>query len=225
MLYLASQFVWFLVAAFCLGLVMGWLSHEGRDRQLWHPRLGLLAGVVALAAALTWSHTVNGVGALWVESALLFVVAYVAGCLLGTMLASARRAEPVVAAATVAPATATRPVSNAPASPEPPAPVAAVEAAPPKVEGEDQIPGQRPKGLVAARNQAPDDLKIIKGIGPQNEERLHALGIWHFEQIANWTPENVEWVGSYLAFPGRIERENWIEQARELAANPAPAKP
>ena len=55
---------------------------------------------------------------------------------------------------------------------------------------------------------AADDLKLIKGVGPQNEKRLHALGIWHFSQIAAWTPENVEWVGGYLAFPGRI---GWCE--------------
>jgi len=78
--------------------------------------------------------------------------------------------------------------------------------------------GQRPLGLAAARNGQPDDLKRIKGIGQQNEGRLHGLGIWHFEQIAAWTAENVKWVGSYLAFPGRIDREQWVSQARVLTA-------
>ena len=50
------------------------------------------------------------------------------------------------------------------------------------------------------------------------EGRLHALGIWHFSQIAAWTPDNVHWVGSYLSFPGRIDREQWIAQATQLAA-------
>ena len=81
----------------------------------------------------------------------------------------------------------------------------------------DDHPGDKPSGHEAAPEQ-PDDLKRIRGIGPQNEGRLHGLGIWHFSQIAAWTPENVEWVTSYLAFHGRIEREHWIEQARELAA-------
>ena len=108
------------------------------------------------------------------------------------------------------------------------APVAAVVAAPVaasvdepaamgRVEGEEKHGGQRPVGLVSARGGKPDDLKRIKGIGPQNEGRLHALGIWHFAQIAQWTHENVQWVGSYLAFPGRIDREEWIAQATELA--------
>ena len=85
------------------------------------------------------------------------------------------------------------------------------------VEGEDKHAGRRPYGLASALGQ-PDDLKKIRGIGPQNERRLHALGIWHFAQIAAWSEDNVKWVGSYLAFAGRIDREKWIAQARDLAA-------
>ena len=88
------------------------------------------------------------------------------------------------------------------------------------VEGEDKHAGRRPYGLASALGQ-PDDLKKIRGIGPQNERRLHALGIWHFSQIAAWSEDNVKWVGSYLAFAGRIDREKWIAQARDLAAGKA----
>jgi predicted flap endonuclease-1-like 5' DNA nuclease len=86
------------------------------------------------------------------------------------------------------------------------------------VDGEADHAGRRPYGLAAPRGGQPDDLKRIRGIGPQNEGRLHGLGIWHFTQIAAWSPENVKWVGSYLAFPGRIVREKWVDQAHELAA-------
>jgi predicted flap endonuclease-1-like 5' DNA nuclease len=204
MLYLASQFAWFLVAAFGMGCVMGWLSRDGSRRQLWHPGLGYLAALAAVAAAASWTQSINGVAALWVESALLFIAAYIAGCVLGAVL------KPQV----VHQESAAAPVVAAPIA-------ASTSPALARVENEDAIPGQRPEGLTAARDAAPDDLKIIKGVGPQNEQRLYALGIWHFEQIASWTPANVEWVGSYLAFPGRIEREEWIEQARELAASEA----
>jgi predicted flap endonuclease-1-like 5' DNA nuclease len=85
------------------------------------------------------------------------------------------------------------------------------------VDGEGKHPGRRPYGLATALGKA-DNLKRIRGIGPQNEGRLHGLGIWHFSQIAAWTDENVKWVGSYLAFSGRIHRENWVAQARDLAA-------
>jgi predicted flap endonuclease-1-like 5' DNA nuclease len=84
------------------------------------------------------------------------------------------------------------------------------------VGGEGDHPGRRPYGLAQALGQA-DDLKRIRGIGPQNEGRLHGLGIWHFAQIAAWSGENARWVGSYLAFSGRIDREKWIDQARALA--------
>jgi predicted flap endonuclease-1-like 5' DNA nuclease len=85
------------------------------------------------------------------------------------------------------------------------------------VDGEGKHPGRRPYGLAGAIGKA-DDLKRIRGIGPQNEGRLHGLGIWHFSQIAAWSDENVKWVGSYLAFSGRIHREKWVAQARDLAA-------
>jgi len=86
------------------------------------------------------------------------------------------------------------------------------------VENEARHAGRRPYGLAAPLGGQPDDLKRIRGIGPRNEGRLHGLGIWHFTQIRVWSEENVKWVGSYLAFTGRIDREKWVDQARELAA-------
>ena len=65
---------------------------------------------------------------------------------------------------------------------------------------------------------APDDLQRISGIGPGIEKTLHDLGIYHFRQIARFTPENVAWVNQRLRFKGRIEREDWIGQARTLDA-------
>lgn len=190
MLYLASQFVWFLAAAFALGFVMGWIGRDGSRLRLGGAAVGWFAALWAGGAALTWLQFLNGAAAVWVESALLFAAIYVAGCVLGAVLprAGVGTSEQVGTAAAL-----------------------------PPVPGEAEIPGRRPAGLVAAKQAKADDLKLIKGIGRQNEDRLRALGIWHFEQIAAWTPENVEWVGSYLAFPGRIEREDWVGQARTLA--------
>lgn len=62
-----------------------------------------------------------------------------------------------------------------------------------------------------------DDLKWISGVGPKLEETLNELGIFHFEQIANWNKSETEWVDDYLQFSGRIERDNWIGQAKALA--------
>jgi predicted flap endonuclease-1-like 5' DNA nuclease len=85
-----------------------------------------------------------------------------------------------------------------------------------RIEGEEAHAGKRPVGYVAPRSGKADDLKLIKGIAKTNEDKLHALGIWHFDQMANWTSDEITWVGSYLAFPGRIQREKWVEQARQF---------
>ncbi|MBT8429026.1 MAG: hypothetical protein KJN79_03855 [Gammaproteobacteria bacterium] len=61
-----------------------------------------------------------------------------------------------------------------------------------------------------------DDLQQIKGIGPKIAGILQELGIRRFEQIAAWSPEKVDWVNERLRFKGRIEREEWISQARAL---------
>ncbi|MCX4198053.1 NADH-quinone oxidoreductase subunit NuoE, partial [Methylobacterium organophilum] len=78
--------------------------------------------------------------------------------------------------------------------------------------------GKRPPGLDAARAGKPDELTRIKGIGPGNSQRLNGLGIYHFDQIAAWSRDEIAWVGTYLAFPGRIDRENWVGQAKALSA-------
>jgi predicted flap endonuclease-1-like 5' DNA nuclease len=119
-------------------------------------------------------------------------------------------------------APAPKPVAKKPAA-APVAVKAATAKAPepkaaPKIAGEDKVPGKRPAGLAAPRGGKADDLKRIRGIGKQNEGRLHGLGIWHFDQVASWNAQESLWVGSYLAFPGRIEREEWIKQAKVLAA-------
>lgn len=61
-----------------------------------------------------------------------------------------------------------------------------------------------------------DDLKEISGVGPKLEEKLHSVGIYKFEQIAAWTDENVKEFDELLSFKGRIERDGWIEKAKDL---------
>ena len=77
--------------------------------------------------------------------------------------------------------------------------------------------GSRPLALAAPRGSGPDDLQRIKGVGPVNEKRLYDLGVYHFDQIAAWTRSEIRWVGTYLSFPGRIDREQWVAQAANLA--------
>ncbi|MDX3929070.1 MAG: NADH-quinone oxidoreductase subunit E [Shinella sp.] len=73
----------------------------------------------------------------------------------------------------------------------------------------------RPAGI--SRPEAIDDLKLISGVGPKIEGILHELGIFTFAQVASWKKAEREWVDGYLNFRGRIEREDWVKQAKALA--------
>ena len=75
----------------------------------------------------------------------------------------------------------------------------------------------RPKGIAAPRGGSPDKLQRISGVGPKIELTLHRLGIFHFDQIAGWTPEQGQWIDDHLKFKGRIVRDQWIKQAKLLA--------
>ena len=62
-----------------------------------------------------------------------------------------------------------------------------------------------------------DDLKDIIGIGPFLERKLHSLGIYTFRQVANFTKEDIVKVNELIEFfPGRIDRDNWVDQAKEF---------
>ena len=83
----------------------------------------------------------------------------------------------------------------------------------------EEVTGTRPEALSAARDGQPDDLKRIKGIGPKLEMLCNELGFYHFDQIAGWTEDEVAWVDENLkGFKGRVSRDNWVEQAKTLAA-------
>ncbi|MGA1830129.1 NADH-quinone oxidoreductase subunit E [Rhizobium wenxiniae] len=73
----------------------------------------------------------------------------------------------------------------------------------------------RPKGI--EKPAEVDDLKLISGVGPKIEATLHELGIFTFAQVASWKKAEREWVDGYLNFKGRIERDDWLNQAKALA--------
>lgn len=61
----------------------------------------------------------------------------------------------------------------------------------------------------------PDDLKALSGVGPALEKKLHDAGVTTFAQIAAWTQDDIDAMNEKLSFKGRIEREGWVEQAKE----------
>jgi len=70
-----------------------------------------------------------------------------------------------------------------------------------------------------------DDLELIVGVGPMLTELLREVGVFYFWQIAEWTSADVEYVdGKLLHFKGRIERDDWVGQSRQLAQLPTSAR-
>lgn len=69
----------------------------------------------------------------------------------------------------------------------------------------------------AAAAAGSDDLKQLSGVGPALEKKLNAAGVTTFAQIATWTDADVAAKDEQLSLKGRIEREGWIAQAKELA--------
>ncbi|WP_282127575.1 50S ribosomal protein L21 [Roseobacter litoralis] len=86
------------------------------------------------------------------------------------------------------------------------APEAVKKAAPAKAEKAEAAPAA-----------GADDLKKLSGVGPALEKKLIEGGVTSFAQIAAWTEADVAAMDEKLSFKGRIEREGWIEQAKELA--------
>lgn len=79
--------------------------------------------------------------------------------------------------------------------------------------------GTKPEMLAGPRDGGADNLKEIKGIGPKLEQLVNSMGVYHFDQIAQWTPDEVAWVNANLTgFKGRVTRDDWIAQAKILAA-------
>jgi small subunit ribosomal protein S2 len=72
--------------------------------------------------------------------------------------------------------------------------------------------------LLTAPRGAPDDLTKLQGVGPQLSKKLNEGGIFHYWQLAAMTPADVEKVDRDLKLNGRLQRDGWIEKARELAA-------
>ncbi|MEW6629252.1 MAG: NADH-quinone oxidoreductase subunit E [Pseudomonadota bacterium] len=131
--------------------------------------------------------------------------------------AAAPAAAPASAPAAVVAQPAPAPV--APPKASEPATNAATKATPAKATTKPAKPSledkNRPAGI--ARPALVDDLKLISGVGPKIEGILHSLGIFTFAQVASWKKAEREWVDGYLSFHGRIDRDDWIKQAKALA--------
>ena len=80
----------------------------------------------------------------------------------------------------------------------------------------------KPAEAAAPAADFKDDVKLIGGVGPALEKKLAAAGVTSLTQIAAWTDEDVAKFDAELNFKGRIEREDWIGQAKDLIAGKPP---
>ncbi len=153
----------------------------------------------------------------------------------GATAAAATAAVATASASAAAPATPA-PTAKKPAAKKPAAKKAAAKKPAPKkaaskkadtgnkdydgdgvIEGKDE--GTKPATLKEARGGKADDLKMIKGVGPKMEKLCNKLGFYHFDQVASWTADEVAWVDANLeGFRGRVSRDEWVSQAKILAA-------
>jgi predicted flap endonuclease-1-like 5' DNA nuclease len=146
--------------------------------------------------------------------------------------AAAKAAKPAAKTTAAKAAPATPKAAKAPAAKAAKAPVAKAAKAPvakaakapaakaakaPAAKAASVAADGKPATLTAARASGPDDLKLLKGVGPALEKTLNELGFYHFDQVAAWRKAEVEWVDSRLKFKGRIVRDEWIKQAKTLA--------
>lgn len=237
MIYLLTlAWPWF-AGALALGALIGFVTYSrARDAAFsggWIIALGVLA--LAAGVGISVAGLFEGRDAATLDIALAAGLAYAAGLLIGGWVKSLggyenekkpaapapvivtpiRAAEPELE---VAPTPASTPdeAALAPQQDDAPleAPPAPEPAAPP---ARKKAPGVKPGTLAAPRDGGPDDLSRIKGVGPRTHEKLSALGVFHYDQIAAWNLDNAKWIGAAIGAPGRVERDKWIQQARALA--------
>jgi len=94
------------------------------------------------------------------------------------------------------------------------------DAAAPAAAAPKKAPAKKAAPKAAAKVEAAaggDDLKALSGVGPALEKKLNAAGVTTFAQVAAWTADDIAAIDEQLSFKGRIEREGWVEQAKELA--------
>ena len=103
---------------------------------------------------------------------------------------------------------------------QPPPATAAVEELPAATtEASKATEATKPKAKTAtmAEVNVGDDLTQLSGVGPALLKKLNAAGISSFGQIATWTDADVVEIDEKLSFKGRVVREGWVEQAKNLA--------
>lgn len=82
--------------------------------------------------------------------------------------------------------------------------------------------GTRPVVLGGPRLGRPDDLTAIAGLGKRHAKKLARIGIYHFSQIAAWTPQEAAWIGAFLGVDDTMRQRDWVGRATRVAGSDDP---
>jgi predicted flap endonuclease-1-like 5' DNA nuclease len=193
MIYLINALATPITIALLLGITVGWSNvyrETSQTSRSWMAICFLLFAIGCLAASL---HLFPGRQGLYLDMTLVLFASYLIGCTAGHLLHKIFPAPFDVDIGV--------PGSLATASPIAAAPIAAAA-----------IPSTTPV------SSGPDDLALIWGVGDKLAVKLNAMGYQRFEQIANWSDEDIAKFESHSPeFRGRVARDQWIEQCRRLA--------
>jgi predicted flap endonuclease-1-like 5' DNA nuclease len=197
MVFQTAPFFYYILPAFIVGLLLGWLMFRGKGR-----RLALEAQRRELETKLEAARAENA--------------------MLERELASARdQVKPLAdeldrLRASRAPR---RPAADLDDLDDRPPPPPGASVPPPRQAPVGWQPGRKLPTFMDAPIGPTDDLTLLKGVGPRLAARLREIGVFYYAQIADWSPEEVKLVDAKLdTFRGRIERDQLIEQAKLLAA-------
>ena len=179
----------------------------------------IIIGAVLIAAILLWWLLPLGDAKKTTDSAPKDIAQPPAAVVKADVRVSKTGKAPVKTAATKK---AAAPKAAAPkAAAKPIAEKAKAEKAP-KVKVEKAKAQKAPKAKAAKPAPVlsiPENLELIKGLGPKVNTLLKGLGVTSFAQVASWTAADVSEIDAQLgAFAGRITRDNWVDQAQLLAA-------
>jgi large subunit ribosomal protein L21 len=98
----------------------------------------------------------------------------------------------------------------------------AAEAKPKRATKKTEAAAETPAASEAPAANFKDDVKLIGGVGPALEKKLAEAGVTSLNQIAQWTAEDIAAFDEKLNFKGRIDREDWVGQAKDLIAGKPP---
>jgi len=206
----------FAFGVFVAAALIGWAG--------WH---GLLAAVIGLIAMLIAGWLLKGIFCTAEIPASGVATTTAAAAVSTATVAATAKEKPVAKTAAKKPAAKKTAAKSAPAAKTKTAAAkkpAVKKAAAPKA----KPAAKKPAAKKPAAKKAPtkfyrkppakiDDLKLISGVGPKLEATLNQIGIYQYDQVAAWKKAEIKKVDDQLKFKGRIERDDWMAQAKILA--------